>query len=139
MKTGWITPTRRLVDCTAFEHIPVVAEDEELKSLVPQFDHLMSDIAEAKESCEELAEREGSHNAEWHTYENVQDEARSEITYTLYKAGCIRFLLKPRELFVQGTPQALQSSMDAIRSLAEDRRLDINKIECSDDDTKDPT
>lgn len=125
-KQGWITPTRRILSCPGNEHLQFAGQDPELKALVPRYDELVQEVQDAHDSCEELQEREGRTNAEWHTYEIARSDAASELYDTLIKAGCVRFGHGyTNDPCFEGTPEAVKAAHDTIMSLVLDQRPDI--------------
>lgn len=126
MKPGWITPTRRVIECRDWEHLTVVAADAELVSLCPDMARLLSDLAKIEADCDELSEN-GEH-PEWHNYEMAESEARREIWRKLLDAGCIRIGLRGDEPHFEGKPQALHDAAQFIASLCGDTKPILEPI-----------
>ena len=118
---GWLTPTGRFVECPLLQHLEIAGKDEEFLK-VPGIRELVDQVQGCYSSCVELEEREGSCNAEWHSYEMAREDAIPEMWQRLLEASFIRVGSPAAGAAVcfEGMPDVLKSRYHACRSLAEE-------------------
>lgn len=115
---GWFTPTGRLIECDALGHIAVISKDEELRS-VPKVADTLAELQEKYDSCQESADREGNHNAEWHWYEIACDKARPKLVKYLYRNGYLRVGTFKEAFHFEGFPDVVRSRRQLCEDFAE--------------------
>lgn len=116
---GWLCPDGEFIQCPMYEHLAMVNEHPIFVKKVPKIGDLLDNLEEIERGCQELADREGSHNAEWHTYEMAMDRIRPEIWRLLLNAGFIRVGEANEELYFEGRPNVLKSKYQACKDLAD--------------------
>lgn len=105
MKFGWITPTGRFVECDLHKHLEVASQDPEMSLCIKELlDHLES----VREGCQELEDREGRWNAEWHCYEMAMDDAQESSIEILYESNFIRVGEFNDTFHFEGTSHAIK-------------------------------
>jgi hypothetical protein len=68
---GWLTPSKEVIECTAFRHLIIV--DKEPRLQIPEVKAVDDRIERLRVQCEEDSKRDGASNAEWHLYEIASD------------------------------------------------------------------
>jgi hypothetical protein len=114
---GWITPTRRFVPTEMWNHLKEISGDAELRSLVPDFDEMISSVECVREGCLALID-EGEH-PEWHSYEIAESHCYWKAMENLYKAGAIRVGSRQDYLHFEGTPEGIHSLYQFCKDLAD--------------------
>lgn len=99
--TGWIVNCK-FFECEPYAHISKIFGTPELECLIPNSEELKIEIDEMYKACQELAEKEGDGNAEWHRYEIVCDDARAEAVAAFYRAGAVRVAPRGMALHCEG-------------------------------------
>ncbi len=115
---GWITPTGRFVDCPAYNHLEIIEKDTELSS-IPKVKELIQYLDGIRYDCQEISEREGSWNAEWHVYTMACDENIPKIYEALLNAGSIRVGEWDNTLHFEGRPNVIKNRFDFCKNFAE--------------------
>lgn len=104
---GWLTPKGDFVKCDHYAHLDIARHPDVIT--IPRIAKLISELDKIHDDCSDHADREGSHNAEWHIYEMAMDDARVEIWKTLLNHGYIRIGEVDNELHFEGKPNHLKS------------------------------
>jgi hypothetical protein len=107
--SGWLTPSGEFVKCELYEHLSVVVENPVFIAQVPEIDSLLQELYDCESYCQEMSEREGSGNAEWHRYEMLQDGMSCKIRCLLLDAGFIRVGEYKNSIHFEGRPNHLKS------------------------------
>jgi hypothetical protein len=116
---GWLCPNGEFIQCQLYEHIDIVSENPYFIEKVPKISDIIQHLEDVEAGCRDLADREGSHNAEWHCYEMACDDARHEIRRLLLNEGFIRVGESDEELYFEGRPNVLKSRHQVCKDLAE--------------------
>jgi hypothetical protein len=116
---GWLCPNGEFIQCQLYEHIEIVSENPYFIKKVPKIGDIISKLDEMHRDHSELADREGSHNAEWHIYEIACTDARHEIRRLLLNEGFIRVGESNEELYFEGRPNVLKSKYQVCKDFAD--------------------
>lgn len=87
--TGWITPTKEVIECDTYGHIEVIRDTPSLKRFVPDFDKEWESLERIEQDCQERIDED--EHPEWHIYEMAESDFRADVWKRLMDAGCIRF------------------------------------------------
>ena len=120
---GWLTPSGRFVECHSYQHLRVATNDPEM-SKIGKIANIIEELQDLEDSHTELADREGSHNAEWHIYEMACDKAGPKIVKELYRAKYIRVGSRDDHLHFEGFPNVLKSEMQRCKDFAEQNGME---------------
>lgn len=118
--SGWLCPNDEFIQCSLYEHIEVAVNNPVVLKYVPEIIDMIHTLSEIEEGCQDLADREGGHNAEWHIYEMACDKARPKIRKLLLNNGFIRVGESDGDLHFEGKSNYLKSRYQACVSLAEE-------------------
>lgn len=87
---GWILPSRTVIRCSFYGHLPAIAKNDEAMSLLPSsLQNFWEDLEYIESECQALANK-GEH-PEWHCYEIAESDYRHQVRTALYNAGAVRF------------------------------------------------
>lgn len=117
--SGWLCPDGQFIQCPMYEHLDILNEHDIFFKKVPKALELMEELEAVHQACQDLADREGHHNGEWHCYEMATDRIRPEIWRLVLNAGFIRVGESDDELYFEGRPNVLKSRHQACVDLAE--------------------
>lgn len=120
LKSGWIIPNGKFIECAYYCHIASVGQHPELESLVPEYSRWLDELAMMESEAEDrIAEDE---HPSWHCYEMAADDVRYDIRKTLLDAGCLRVGSRGDQVYLEGKPDA--TTMQAAKDLAEEYGLE---------------
>ena len=85
---GWITPTKRVIACDPYLHLETFLCDDEIRRLLPKAEEWHGELVSSYEGSQDLIAA-GEH-PEWHCYEMLESDIRSDVYKALLDAGCIR-------------------------------------------------
>ena len=119
---GWISNFGDVLACKSFGHIEAISEWKVVQDNLPEVDEILARVQDAHNGCLEMAERDGDHSAEWHTYEMARDSAESELIDVLTKAGYIRLGVNryTQTVEAQGRPEAIASRLHILRRIVQE-------------------
>jgi hypothetical protein len=117
--TGWLCPSGEFIQCDRWEHIETCRKHPIFAQRVPKVLEILEDLDSTEEMCQELADREGNHNAEWHIYDIARDAARPKIWRLLLNDGFIRVGEVDGDLHFEGRPNQLKSKYQMCKDLAD--------------------
>lgn len=118
--TGWLCPNGEFIQCGRFEHIAVCKQYPIFGERVPKILDILESLDETEQMCQEMADRDGHRNAEWHIYEIASDKAGPEIKRLLLNNGFIRVGEFDGDLHFEGRPNHLKSQHQMCKDLADD-------------------
>jgi hypothetical protein len=112
---GWVTPELEYFACDRWQHWTLVNNTPKLRAYVPNANRIERELAMVLEVCQD-------EDMEWHRWEFVSENARSEAIEELYKAGCVRLADDGMDLNAEGIEAAWTPEMEAfLKKFAEDR------------------
>lgn len=117
--TGWMCPNGEFVECDSMQHLAAVRSHPVFFRCVPEIERILDDLAETEEMCQDLADREGASNAEWHIYERKNDRAGSSIVRLMLDAGFIRVGSVAGDIHFEGRPNRLKSNYQLCKDFAD--------------------
>lgn len=117
--TGWLCPNGEFIECSRWEHIATCRKHPIFAQRVPKVLEILEDLDRTEEMCQELADREGNHNAEWHLYDIASDNARPKIWRLLLNDGFIRVGEVDGDLHFEGRPNQLKSKYQMCKDFAD--------------------
>lgn len=116
--TGWLTSSGKFVECSRYSHLSVIMENEDLrKALGTWGEYTNEDLTFCVQETQERIEND--EHPEWHIYECMAMDARSEARNKLLDAGFIRVGTLNNTLHFEGRSFALQGGMQAAKDLAD--------------------
>jgi hypothetical protein len=116
---GWLSPDGEYIPCGMYEHLEAIATNPIFLKRVPEIEDIFAALEEVAAGCQELADREGSHNAEWHIYEMECDRLRPKIWKKILNAGFIRVGEVGEDLHFEGRPNVLRSKYQMCKDFAD--------------------
>lgn len=118
--TGWLCPGGEFVECDTYHHMSVVSKNPVFCAKAPKVTEILERLESIEEDCQDMADREGSHNAEWHVYEMACDRAKDQIYEALLDVGFIRVgESADHELHFEGKPYSLKKYHQVCVDLAD--------------------
>jgi hypothetical protein len=124
--TGWCCPGGEIVECATYAHLDAVRELPGCP--ISQINEIWESTESVRESCQELSDREGSVNGEWHIYEMACDDAKHETWKCLLTHGFVRLGTRKQELCCEGIPSSLIKHNQRLRDFADERMM-VAKME----------
>lgn len=117
---GWLSPGGRLHRCDRWGHTDIVLNTPELKSLLS--DRTLRRSVELKRVYDDAKERtaEGGH-PEWHSYDMMKDALVHDLSDEMYERGFLRVATHGKDLYFEGTPNAIKNLYQKARDMAEER------------------
>ena len=121
---GWLTPAGKFIESKVWDHFKCIADNDDLKNLVPDYDVGESNVESARQGCEALSD-EGEH-PEWHSYEIAQSGFEYNVVEAVYKAGGVRVGSSSGSMYFDGIPDAIKNLYQKCKDLAEG--YDMNAV-----------
>ena len=122
---GWIAPTGEQLGTNSFGHIDGAIQWDVALQAIPAINELMDDVRAAQDACLDLEKREGSTNAEWHTYEMAMDDARGKIHELMMAVGFLRIGVSPGSevMEAQGLAVAIHNRLADVRRVLKEYNI----------------
>ena len=119
MINGWLTPNGNFIECETANHIEFFNKNKELIQDQEKIVKIFLDLELLRNEFDEISEREGSHNAEWHIYEIACDNARTQIWKQLLDNGFIRVGEMRGCLHFEGRPKYIKKRFQTCKDMAD--------------------
>jgi radical SAM protein with 4Fe4S-binding SPASM domain len=122
---GWITPDGKIVPCYSWKHKEALKNrmGRDKTKLGEDFrkwtEKEEEEIENTRKSCFAMEKREGSCNAEWHSYEIATDDYNYKIIDWAYSNGFLRVGRTGNTICVEGTEKGIQSGYSIAKELAD--------------------
>lgn len=123
---GWLSPDGALIPCGLHDHLQAIAAVPSVAAMVQPLLARKAEVDEIEAGCQEISDREGASNAEWHVYECAFEDWRVEIRTVfdrLHADGWIRLgtgtNYEGKVLEAEGFFDTPQTSKPALTAVAE--------------------
>lgn len=122
-KFGWITPTKRVIACEPYFHLETFLCDDEIRRILPKAAEWHARLVASYNGSQELIAA-GEH-PEWHCYEILESDIRSDVYAALLDVGCIRIGTDSTSPCFEGRKEVIADRLEFIRSLCGDLKPEI--------------
>lgn len=124
---GWISPKGNVASCKMHEHFKSIRKHRDLsKELKKQFKQMENTLYDCEMECQDLEDEYGRGHGEWHNYELMEAQLRSDMWSALIQAGWVRFGEWSGNIEFQG----IQESLDKHNSIIYIVAREIRKTGC---------
>lgn len=113
---GWLTPKREFIEAPLYRHMGLISSDERMQP--EKVKSLLTYLKEIEKECNEIAEKDGNHNAEWHIYEIAMDNAAYKIWNILMDEGYMRISNKDDIIYFEGKSWVIKKNFDYCKEWA---------------------
>ncbi|NJL70811.1 MAG: hypothetical protein HC888_03980 [Candidatus Competibacteraceae bacterium] len=117
--SGWTTPSREFVQCSMYEHLQTVFDNEKLHKYVEKMASFKDKMLDFNE--DRCAREESDEHPEWHSYEVAYDDFRRDVWRHLMNCNLIGIGKHGKEIYFEGKASTLASMKTWLEDFAEER------------------